>query len=291
MKQFDVTSDGDVNIDFSHVVENPLINGIEIIDNDVPAPGRRADDTVVDRAFNGTTASDSTAANGGQTWSNARGAVMIDKTLYTGWSDGTLLARTYDGTTFGPPTVVDLHGLTNFANEIPNITGMFYDRFAGRLYYTLSGQSQLYYRYFTPQSQVVGAVRFNGPANGNGVDFANVSGMFVSGGDLYVGSSATRQPGQGRSGDNGSLSGTAADVSGPLDRRQGLAGPGHLPVHRLIPAASAPRAATGRACRGSFPPGGSAPPARPRRRATRPRLNTRPSAKPRAPDAEGECWS
>jgi hypothetical protein len=38
MKSFNITSDGNVDIDFSHVLENPLINGIEIIDNDVPAP-------------------------------------------------------------------------------------------------------------------------------------------------------------------------------------------------------------------------------------------------------------
>jgi hypothetical protein len=38
MKTFDITSDGNVDIDFSHVLENPLINGIEIIDNEVPAP-------------------------------------------------------------------------------------------------------------------------------------------------------------------------------------------------------------------------------------------------------------
>ncbi len=139
---------------------------------------------------------------------------MIDNTLYTGWSDGTLQARTFNGTTFGPATNVNLYGLTNFANEIPNITGMFYDRFAGRLYYTLSGQSQLYYRYFTPQSQVVGAVRFNGPASGNGVDFATASGMFLAGGNLYVGSST--------SGDlekvpwsDGAITGAATHVSGP----------------------------------------------------------------------------
>ena len=91
---------------------------------------------------------------------------MIDSTLYTGWSDGTLKARTYNGTTFGPAANVNLYGLTDFGNEIPNITGVFYDKSAGRLYYSLSGQSQLYYRYFTPQSQIIGAVRFNGPANG-----------------------------------------------------------------------------------------------------------------------------
>ena len=38
MKAFNMTSDGNVNIDFSHVIENPLINGIEIIDTDVAPP-------------------------------------------------------------------------------------------------------------------------------------------------------------------------------------------------------------------------------------------------------------
>jgi hypothetical protein len=139
---------------------------------------------------------------------------MIDGTVYTGWSDKTLQSRTFDGTTFGPSTNVNLYGLTNFAAEIPNITGMFYDRAAGRLYYTLSGDSQLYYRYFTPQSAVVGAVRFNGPANGNGVDFSTASGMFLTGGDLYVGSSTTGNLAKLQWSD-GNLSGTAAQVSGP----------------------------------------------------------------------------
>ena len=76
-----------------------------------------------------------TVANGGQTWSSARGAVMIDGTLYTGWADGTFKARTYNGTTFGAATNVNLNGLTDFANELPNITGMVYDKATGRLYY------------------------------------------------------------------------------------------------------------------------------------------------------------
>ncbi len=38
MRAFTVTSDGNVDIDLTHVVENPLVNGIEIIDNSVPTP-------------------------------------------------------------------------------------------------------------------------------------------------------------------------------------------------------------------------------------------------------------
>lgn len=215
MKSYSITSDGNVDIDFGHRNENPLINGIEIIDNDVPTPSPADSDGVIDRSFNGTTVSNSHAvANGGVDWSSARGAVMIDNTLYTGWSDGTLKARTYNGSSFGPASNVDLNGLTDFANEVPNITGMFFDKVTGRLYYTLSGQSSLFYRYFQPESRIVGAVRFTAAANGNGIDWRNTSGLVLDGSTLYVGSSVTGNLAKvGWSG--GALSGTASDVSGP----------------------------------------------------------------------------
>ena len=47
MKSFDITSDGNVDIDFQHVAENPLVNGIEIIDSDV-APTQSTDDMLSD---------------------------------------------------------------------------------------------------------------------------------------------------------------------------------------------------------------------------------------------------
>ena len=57
MKQFPITSDGTVNIDFTHVTENPLVNGIEIIDLDVPAgPAPGGATQIEHRAFDGTTA-------------------------------------------------------------------------------------------------------------------------------------------------------------------------------------------------------------------------------------------
>lgn len=215
MKQFTITSDGNVDIDFAHVTENPLVNGIEIIDNDVPAPGVGANDTVIDRSFDGTSvASSSVVGNGGQVWSQSRGATMIDGVLYTGWSDGTLKARTYNGTTFGAATTVSLNGLTEFAGELPNLTGMFYDKATARLYYTLSGQSKLFYRYFLPESRIVGAVRFEAGVNGNGIDWAKASGLFLDGANLFVGDSATGElRSVGWSG--GALQGTATVVSGP----------------------------------------------------------------------------
>ncbi len=170
---------------------------------------------VTERDFTGSAVTGTQAVgNGGQTWSSARGAVMIDGTLYTGWSNGTLRSRTFDGTTFGAATTVNLNGLTQFANEIPNITGMFYDKASGRLYYTMSGQSQLYYRYFEPESQIVGSVRFTALGNGNGISWSDTTGLMLAGGNLYVASASTGNLAKvGWS--NGTLSGTATAVSGP----------------------------------------------------------------------------
>ncbi len=191
MKQFNVVSDGQVNIDFSHVVENPLVNGIEIIDNSVPAPGAGANDTVVKRTFSGSNAGSPTnVSSGNVAWGSDRGAVMIDGKLFTGWSDGTFKVRTFSGTTFGAASDVNLYGLMAFSNDVSNMTGMFFDKATGRLYYTLAGRSRLYYRYFTPQSQVVGAVRFTATDNAGGVDWSDTSGVFLAGGKLYIGSSS-----------------------------------------------------------------------------------------------------
>lgn len=172
-------------------------------------------DQVVKRAFDGQTVTSSgTANNGGQTWSWARGAFMVDGVLYTGWADGTFRARTFDGTTFGAAQTVNLNGLSNFAGELPYVTGMFYDKSTARLYFTMAGNPRLFYRYFLPESQIVGAVRFDGPANAGGIDFSNVSSLFLDGSTLYVGSGATGEL-KSIGWVNSALSGTAQVVSGP----------------------------------------------------------------------------
>ena len=67
-----------------------------------------------------------------------------------------------------------------FYGELGNVTGMFYS--GGRIYYTLFGQPGLYYRYFTPDSGVVGSDEFT--ASG-GLDWSDGGGMFVNDGTLY----------------------------------------------------------------------------------------------------------
>ena len=146
-------------------------------------------DAAVRRGFTGTTATASTTLPAsGIEWSKAKGAVLLDGNLYTAWNDGHLYKRTFNGTTFGPAQDVNLNGLTKFATEMQNMTGMFYDR--GRLYYTMTGQSQLSMRYFTTGSDVVGAGLkelnpFNAGGNVSGIDWSLVSGMFLTGNQLY----------------------------------------------------------------------------------------------------------
>lgn len=138
---------------------------------------------------------------------------MIDGTVYTTQGDGTLQARSFDGSLFGVARVVDLNGLAGFANDLPTMTGMFYDRAAGRLYYTVEGKRKLYYRYFTPQSQVVGAARFEAYRwSAGGVIWASVAGMLFTGGRLYYGSTDGKLRSVGFSG--GELVDRSALVSG-----------------------------------------------------------------------------
>jgi hypothetical protein len=110
-----------------------------------------------------------------------------------------LHSRTFDGTSFGPDVTIDPYhdpywtgvptgvGSTTFTgmfpsfySQISNVTGMFYS--AGRLYYTLAGQSGLYSRWFSPDSGIVDETKFTASSS---VDFSDADGMFVSGDTLY----------------------------------------------------------------------------------------------------------
>ncbi len=151
------------------------------------------------RSFDGTTFGPTTTPNTGVNWASTRGAFALNGRIYTGQSNGTLTYRSFNGTTVGGSNTIDLHGLetapgsnflipgTNtpvpgFNTHLASMTGMFFEN--GRIYYTVSGNPRLYYRYFTPESLVVGANLFVGTAGG-GVDWANVRGMTMASGNLY----------------------------------------------------------------------------------------------------------
>ena len=138
------------------------------------------------RSFTGTSAGTQTTLSGtGIDFSQVRGAFMIGSTLYTGQSNGTFLARTFDGTTFGAATTVPLNGLTATQFPIANLTGMFFDPTTERLYYTVSGDTRMYYRYFEPEDNIVGTQTFTISGNGDGLTWNTASQMTMANGKIY----------------------------------------------------------------------------------------------------------
>ncbi|WP_262848541.1 PKD domain-containing protein [Mumia quercus] len=127
------------------------------------------------------------APSGGINWNSARGAFMVNGYLYAAWSDGSFSRRTFDGSTYGPVEQVNtadlLTNLSDWDSDAATATGMFFDE--GRLYYTRSGSSSLFYRYFTPESGVVGAKRLTASTGVSGISFSGVRSM-VLGGDKLV---------------------------------------------------------------------------------------------------------
>ncbi len=228
MKEYTVTSDGTVNIDFTHVVENPLIDAVEIVNLDAAAAV--SPDSVGKVSYDGTTtvgALTAVADPTGTTWSGARNAFWVGGQLFYGWSDGKLYKRTFDGTTWGTPALVDPYhdaywdnvqtgsgqtfaGVTsNFYSQITTNTGMSYQ--AGRLYYTRSGQNGLYYRWFNPDSGVVSPVEFS-VAGSTG--FSDSGGLLIVGDSLYLVSRSTGNL-TVRSFTGGVPGATVTTVSGP----------------------------------------------------------------------------
>ena len=196
MRSLTISSDGTVDIGFRNVVENPLVNGIEIVDTvSAPTPGG-APASLVRRGLDstGTPTGTTTVASTAMDWSMVRGAALVGGTLYYGRADGSLYARPFNPATgaTGAESTVDLYDDPDDGRRIPfviaNLSGLVYDAATHRLYYTLFGDSRLFYRYFSPDSEVVGAETFTAPTYGN--DFSAVAGLALAGGQLLYGSQA-----------------------------------------------------------------------------------------------------
>jgi hypothetical protein len=180
----------------------PLAGGVTV--PTVAAAGLPHDLFVAQRSLHGTlqrrtmTASMTptgtvSTANTALDWSTVRGAFLVNGTLYYGLSDGGFYSRTFDRTTgaVGAQQVVKLYDDPETGGRIPftlaSVTGMFFDPATHRIYYTLAGDPRLLYRYFTPESRVVGAQTF--VATSNGVSFTAAAGMTLAGGRIFYGSS------------------------------------------------------------------------------------------------------
>ena len=209
------------------MVENPLINGIEIVRTDLPPGPPPAPGALSTRSFDGTTAGAAQTVSSPLDFNTVRGATLIGSTLYYGKTDSNLYRRSFDGTTFGAEQLVDPYndpkwstvsvggGSTStfrgskpsFYSEIPNLTSMFYDG-KGKLYYTLFGQSGLYARAFSPDSGVVHNRR------ATTATLADAGGAFLNGSQLYYVTKANGNLNRTAFND-GALGGSSTVVSGP----------------------------------------------------------------------------
>jgi hypothetical protein len=162
--------------------------------------------------FDGTAAGAPSTVATGIDWSTVRGAFAVGGRLYAGHADGTMTARSFDGTAAGPATPIALNGLTSTQFPVSRVTGMFF--WNGRLYYTLNGgDPRLYYRWFTPQSGILGADTFVASGAGDGRNWSAVAGMTVASGRLlYATTSGTLSAVDFPS---GLPTGTPTAVSGP----------------------------------------------------------------------------
>jgi hypothetical protein len=174
--------------------------------------GSSFDNNVTRRSFSGSTAGSLASVTPGTTaWGSVRGAFMVDGWLYTASSDGTFQRRPYNERTFGTPRTISVNNLTAFTTEVRSMRSMWFDAATGRLYFTLDGTNRLYYRYFTPESNIVGAIRYE-VATAD-VDFSRVTAGFLAQGKLWYRTDA----GVLRSvtWNDGPVSGTGTNVSGP----------------------------------------------------------------------------
>ena len=202
MRSFDITSDGLVNIDFAHRVENPLVNGIEILRRDLAPPGAEPNDLrTAPVTTTGSSPSTPIAGALGIDWTQFRGSFVAGGKLWYGKADGTFNSRTYSAGNFGPEVKIDPYndpvwagvdtgsGNTfdgnpvNLYSQLSGVTGMAYA--GGKLYYTKTSDSNLYWRWFNTDSGIVGSDTFT--ANG-GRSWADTVGLFAASGRLYFAS-------------------------------------------------------------------------------------------------------
>jgi hypothetical protein len=93
-RAFNITSDGSVTITFIHKVQNPSIDGIEILNQDVTPIEPGPQQWVAHRSFDGTTAGPRVQQNSSIDWSRARGAFIANGSIHHGWDDGKMYRRT-----------------------------------------------------------------------------------------------------------------------------------------------------------------------------------------------------
>jgi PKD repeat protein len=150
-------------------------------------------------SWDGASAPHAATAPTGFDASVVRGAFAVNGTLYYGSSDGNFYAAPFNGRDIGTPTAIDPYDdpvwsnvptgsgsgtyrgvKPTFYSEMSTMTSMFYSN--GRIYYTLSGSNQMFWRYFETDDGVIGSDEFT-TTDGN--SWRRVAGAFLANGRLY----------------------------------------------------------------------------------------------------------
>jgi PKD repeat protein len=212
-----VPANGELTIQLTvGAADNPLVNAIQVDQTGAPQvtapsdPNRISNRHVTDNG-NGTVTvgGEANLTGTGISWGAIRGAFMVNGELIYGKNDGRLYERTYDGTTFGAEVALDPYddpfwdgvdtgsgqtyqgtAPTLFGGELSSVTSMFYT--GGRIYYTVAGRSQMFWRWFEPESGAVGSDEFT-TSDTDTNNYSDVAGGFLSGHTYYF---ADRNSGQ-----------------------------------------------------------------------------------------------
>ena len=118
------------------------------------------------------------------------------------------------------------------------MTGIFFEPSTSRIYYTLSGQSSLFYRSFLPESHVIGAIRYTATGDVGNLNPSRVRGMFLAGGQIWFGDNST-----GNLLSIGFANGVVTGTATVAERHRRLARAGDVPREPRLSRTSPPTAA------------------------------------------------
>lgn len=146
-----------------------------------------ADDGLTRSTFDGTTflaPSVNTQPVVGSGWQDVSGAMIVGDQLFAvDVNGGVSVSRLNEGD-FGARTAVDLFGQTSDNWDVAQVSSLFFDYEWGRVYYTLQGDSRLFYRAFTPDGAYFGNDEFVAEHQSD-IAWDDVAGMDVIGSYLY----------------------------------------------------------------------------------------------------------
>jgi len=116
--------------------------------------------------------------------SEAVGATVVQDQLFYFLADGRIVRGTLTDGAFDSFVEVDRFGLTENEWAISRIGGIYFDYDQGRVYYTLRGDFQLYWRAFTPDGPYFGNDEYVAEQQAD-ISWSDVTGMDVVDGFLY----------------------------------------------------------------------------------------------------------